>query len=312
MCIVDAGNLERNLYLVSQVLELGLPTVLALNMLDVAAARGIRIDLARFQRQLGIPDRAHSSQPAHRPAAVEGGAGGNWPVGTSDSKGAEGMRATQPIRQLSPLSSPPSLSPLPSLPRSPRRTRSFAPRSECCPPPAVQHVAQPPARRVRDGSRVAGGGVGGRRRKPAAAQSGPAVVAGHERLLAGDAAGRRRRALEGPHRGGAGPAGGRRLSGAGRRDLGPLRLGPPRARAAWPPSPAAIATTATDRIDRVLTHRLWGTLIFAVVMVLMFQSVFVWAKPAIERDRIAQGARPAIGSDCTWPKAPCEACWPTA
>ena len=53
--IVDASNLERNLYLVSQVLELGLPTVMALNMLDVAAAHGIRIDLARFQRQLGIP-----------------------------------------------------------------------------------------------------------------------------------------------------------------------------------------------------------------------------------------------------------------
>ena len=38
--IVDASNLERNLYLVSQVLELGLPTVVALNMIDVAAARG--------------------------------------------------------------------------------------------------------------------------------------------------------------------------------------------------------------------------------------------------------------------------------
>ncbi len=35
ICIVDAANLARNLYLVSQVLELGLPTVLAVNMLDV-------------------------------------------------------------------------------------------------------------------------------------------------------------------------------------------------------------------------------------------------------------------------------------
>ena len=40
--------------------------------------------------------------------------------------------------------------------------------------------------------------------------------------------------------------------------------------------------TPSDRIDQVLTHRLWGTLIFAVVMVLMFQSVFVWAKPATD------------------------------
>ncbi|MBU4398452.1 MAG: 50S ribosome-binding GTPase, partial [Planctomycetes bacterium] len=55
VCIVDASNLERNLYLVSQVLELGLPVVLALNMLDVAERRGIRIDAARLQRQLGVP-----------------------------------------------------------------------------------------------------------------------------------------------------------------------------------------------------------------------------------------------------------------
>ena len=55
VCIVDAGNLERNLYLVSQVLELGLPTVLAVNMLDVAESRGIRVDLDRLERQLGIP-----------------------------------------------------------------------------------------------------------------------------------------------------------------------------------------------------------------------------------------------------------------
>ena len=42
LCIVDASNLCRNLYLVSQVLELGLPTVVAVNMLDVAERRGAR------------------------------------------------------------------------------------------------------------------------------------------------------------------------------------------------------------------------------------------------------------------------------
>ena len=42
LCIVDASNLQRNLYLVSQVLELGLPTVLAVNMLDVAEDHGSR------------------------------------------------------------------------------------------------------------------------------------------------------------------------------------------------------------------------------------------------------------------------------
>lgn len=55
LCIVDASNLERHLYLVSQVLELGLPTVIALNMLDVAAERGIEINVPLLQKHLGVP-----------------------------------------------------------------------------------------------------------------------------------------------------------------------------------------------------------------------------------------------------------------
>ena len=42
--IVDASNLERNLYLTCQFLELGVPLVIALNMVDVAEKRGIGID----------------------------------------------------------------------------------------------------------------------------------------------------------------------------------------------------------------------------------------------------------------------------
>jgi ferrous iron transport protein B len=55
LCIVDASNLERNLYLVSQVLEIGLPTVVALNMTDVAATRGISIDVAELAKRIGAP-----------------------------------------------------------------------------------------------------------------------------------------------------------------------------------------------------------------------------------------------------------------
>jgi ferrous iron transport protein B len=54
VCVVDAANLERNLYLVSQVLELGLPTILVLNMIDVAAQREWRIDAAKLSAQLGV------------------------------------------------------------------------------------------------------------------------------------------------------------------------------------------------------------------------------------------------------------------
>jgi ferrous iron transport protein B len=53
VAVVDAANLERNLYLVCQILELGTPVIIALNMSDTASGRGLRIDTAELSRQLG-------------------------------------------------------------------------------------------------------------------------------------------------------------------------------------------------------------------------------------------------------------------
>jgi len=53
--IVDASNLERHLYLTAQLLERGLPLVIALNMTDVARAKGLQIDAAALQERLGVP-----------------------------------------------------------------------------------------------------------------------------------------------------------------------------------------------------------------------------------------------------------------
>jgi ferrous iron transport protein B len=53
--VVDASNLQRNLYLVSQLVELGRPMVVALNMMDIAERRGLRISAERLQLQLGVP-----------------------------------------------------------------------------------------------------------------------------------------------------------------------------------------------------------------------------------------------------------------
>ncbi|MEZ4768025.1 MAG: ferrous iron transport protein B [Caldilineales bacterium] len=53
--VADATNLERNLYLAVQILELGAPTALALNMMDAAEADGTAIDIDLLQRLLGIP-----------------------------------------------------------------------------------------------------------------------------------------------------------------------------------------------------------------------------------------------------------------
>ena len=76
--------------------------------------------------------------------------------------------------------------------------------------------------------------------------------------------------------------------------------------------PAVRPVTWTDRLDRVLTHRVWGTLVFLGVMFLVFQSIFTWARPLMDlisggKDWLADGA----------PRRACRrgrsrACWPTA
>jgi ferrous iron transport protein B len=55
IAVVDAGNLERNLYLVVQLIELGIPVIVALNMTDVAETRGLKIDPERLACGLQIP-----------------------------------------------------------------------------------------------------------------------------------------------------------------------------------------------------------------------------------------------------------------
>lgn len=53
--IVDATNIERNLYLTTQLLELGIPTIIALNMMDEVELRGDKIDVVNLEKQLGVP-----------------------------------------------------------------------------------------------------------------------------------------------------------------------------------------------------------------------------------------------------------------
>ncbi len=63
--VVDASNLERNLYLAVQLIELGVPLVLALNMSDVAKRRGIEFDLQLLETLLGVrivPTVGHTGQ----------------------------------------------------------------------------------------------------------------------------------------------------------------------------------------------------------------------------------------------------------
>lgn len=55
LVVVDAGHLERNLFLAGQVLELGIPVVVALNQIDVARRDGVSIDIPELIHELGVP-----------------------------------------------------------------------------------------------------------------------------------------------------------------------------------------------------------------------------------------------------------------
>ncbi|MDP3268390.1 MAG: Fe(2+) transporter permease subunit FeoB [Legionella sp.] len=62
--VIDACHLERHLYLTTQILELGKPVIVALNMMDIARQRGISINLTELSAQLGcpvIPIQAHQN-----------------------------------------------------------------------------------------------------------------------------------------------------------------------------------------------------------------------------------------------------------
>ena len=65
--------------------------------------------------------------------------------------------------------------------------------------------------------------------------------------------------------------------------------------------PAKRPVTFTDKLDKILTHRVWGTAIFLGVMFLMFQSIFLWAKPVMEsidgvRESAAKGVESAMAA----------------
>jgi ferrous iron transport protein B len=53
--VVDASNLDRNLYLATQVMDLGIPVVIALSMMDIAEERGLKIDSKKISERLGVP-----------------------------------------------------------------------------------------------------------------------------------------------------------------------------------------------------------------------------------------------------------------
>jgi len=259
LCIVDAGNLTRHLYLLSQVLELGLPVVVAVNMLDVAKDRGIAVDLERLKQQLGVP---------------------LVPIQANRRTGLPELKEVL-ARTVEKLESEAEV-PAPAVPSDSAQPEAAAFQSVFGRPPSILPEAFEAEVSLFEAELTARG-------RPL-----PRCLV---RRLILDVNGYLQRALLDDRE-----AWWKARIEEARSRLALAGYGVPgvetQARYDWVRrvldgvvvEPERFPMTVTDRIDRVLTHRFWGTLIFAAVMCALFQAVFVWARPAMHGIEWVQSA----------------------
>lgn len=222
--VVDASNLQRNLYYATQVIELGYPTILALNMVDVAESNGHQIDPEKLASILGLPV---------------------CPVVASSGKGIPALR--QKIISL--LATP---------------AGSTTPKQFCDLPEAfakeVNALATTLAAHFHE------------HRRQASAEA--LLLLSNEKALASslehyppaiqqdvDAARNRLESAGVEWRSAAIEARYARVTAVHQSTV----------------TETSHQETFSDKLDRVLTHRIWGTLIFVAIMALMFQSIFTFA-----------------------------------
>jgi ferrous iron transport protein B len=237
VCIADASNLERNLYLVSQVLDLGLPTVLVLNMWDVAQSRGITIDAERLSQTLGIPVIPCE---AHRHRQIDA------------------VKAAMLTVAGRPVADPPRVFPAEFYEEGIRLQEQLKDWGE---PDVPFYVTE---RLLLD--------VGGHVESSFAAHH-PAhliesVKAARERLKS---SGFRVPSAEAKSR-----------YGWVRDVLNGVMIVPPQR-----------LVTQSDRLDKWLTHKVWGMVAFAIVMFLVFQSISTVASPLME---LCEQGQEAVGA----------------
>lgn len=226
--VVDASNLQRNLYYATQVIELGHPTVLALNMMDVATQQGQQIDTMVLARELGVPV-----------VQVVGSTGKGIPElkQTVVAMLREGKDAQ--ARFFAEL-------PLPVLEAVESLTRLFEQES----PQKARQARAEALLLLGAESTVASNDIGAEPRARTLLQA--AEVA--RETLDSRCPDWRSAIIEGRYR-----------TVAGIQKAATTETGTP-------------GENFSDRLDRVLTHRIWGTAIFLGVMALMFQSIFTIAK----------------------------------
>jgi len=226
LSIVDASNLERNLYLVSQVLSLGLPTVVALNMVDLARDRHIEIDIDALSSRLGVPVVSVQAnrrlglvrlQQALSEAATGGVSRRENPFPAAFQQQA--LDITAWLNENAPAPVPPFMV-----------ERLLLDNNGYLESELLNGTADEGAQRLR----------AAREALAAAGMPVPAVeaMARYDWVA-------------------------RMLNGITRR-------------------PDDRQPTTTDRIDAVLTHTIWGTLLFILAMAVLFSSIFRFAAPLMD------------------------------
>ena len=233
--VVDASNLQRNLYYATQVIELGHPTIIALNMMDVARNNGHEINVGMLAKMLGVPV---------------------LPVVASTGEGLAALRKAI-------ISALQTSDPFP-------RPRPFGELAE-----AFQSEAAKIAAMLAETFHE--------RRVQARAEA--LLILSNEKALASslehypakiqEAVAASRKTLEAAAidwRGAAIES--RYTSVAAIQEAVTTETSPP-------------GESFSDKLDRVLTHKIWGTLIFIAIMTTMFQSIFTFAR--IPMDAIQSG-----------------------
>ena len=226
ICVVDASNIVRNLFLASQVADLGLPLVIALNMSDAAEQAGIHIDAALLARHLGVP--------VVRTVATRGEGSGALEKAVLRAVDGRLLMAQVP------------------WPEAVQRAVHYL--ADGLEKEGVAPLEPGELRRILFDQRSA---VLERAGWPPEADPQPLLSAARDILSAAGLQPVPAEALL-------------RYEHLGHVTADAVRFPEKRRR------------TRTERIDAVLTHRVWGLLIFALLMFLVFQSIYAWAGPLME------------------------------
>ncbi|MCU0772013.1 MAG: ferrous iron transport protein B [Verrucomicrobia bacterium] len=222
--VIDGSNLQRNLYYATQVIELGLPTVVALNMIDVAGENGHEIDTGALSRELGVPV---------------------IPMTASRNEGVPELRA-EILRRLDTA--------------APTPVRRFCQLSEAFDREVVRIAGLLQAEFHEPLERAKTEALLILNNDKAVASSGQRYP---QMIL--DALAEARGHLE---------AAGENWRGA---PIEARYQSVARIQRSVTRETRRAGATFSDRLDQVITHKVWGTLIFVAIMILMFQSIFTFA-----------------------------------